>query len=100
MPIAAPAIVSCSASAVAVGDSVAAASPLPSGDEDIAATAGDNFARPKSRIFAWPVPPHGITKMLAGLMSRWMMPAACAASSASAIWMASSSNILTGRGER
>ena len=26
-------------------------------------------------------------KMLAGLMSRWMMPAVCAASSASAIWM-------------
>ena len=30
-----------------------------------------------------------MTKMLAGLMSRWTMPLACAASSASAIWMPS-----------
>ena len=32
--------------------------------------------------FAWP---RFVTKMLAGLMSRWTMPFACAASSASAI---------------
>src|ERR1700691_1015245 len=42
------------------------------------------FARPKSRIFACP---RFVTKMFAGLMSRWTMPFACAASSASAIWM-------------
>ena len=44
------------------------------------------FASPKSRILAWP---RLVTKMLAGLMSRWTMPSACAASSASAISMAS-----------
>ena len=37
-----------------------------------------NFASPKSRIFAWP---RVVTKMFAGLISRWMMPLACAASS-------------------
>ena len=46
------------------------------------------FARPKSRILAWP---RLVTKMLAGLMSRWTMPLVCAASSASAISMARSS---------
>ena len=44
------------------------------------------LARPKSRILAWP---RLVTKMLAGLMSRWMMPLAWAASRASAISMAS-----------
>ena len=33
--------------------------------------------------------PRSVTKMFAGLMSRWTMPLACAASSASAISMAS-----------
>ena len=32
--------------------------------------------------------------MFAGLMSRWMMPAVCAASSASAIWMPTSSSVF------
>ena len=44
------------------------------------------FASPKSRILACP---RLVTKMFAGLMSRWTMPSACAASSASAISMAS-----------
>ena len=39
-------------------------------------------ARPKSRIFALPL---GVTMMLAGSMSRWTMPSACASESASAI---------------
>ena len=43
------------------------------------------LASPKSRILACP---RLVTKMLAGLMSRWTMPSACAASSASAISMA------------
>ena len=43
------------------------------------------FARPKSSIFACP---RVVTKMLAGLMSRCTMPCECAASSASAIWIA------------
>ena len=49
------------------------------------------FARPKSRILAWP---RLVTKMLAGLMSRWTMPSLCAASSASAISMASAEQHL------
>ena len=48
------------------------------------AVAGVTFARPKSRILAWP---RLVTKMFAGLMSRWTMPSAWAASSASAISM-------------
>ena len=40
------------------------------------------FARPKSRIFA---SPRSVTKMFAGLRSRWTMPGRCATSSASAI---------------
>src|SRR5882762_10362086 len=40
------------------------------------------LAKPKSRILAWL---RLVTKMLAGLMSRWMIPLACAASRASAI---------------
>ena len=46
---------------------------------------GRTLARPKSRIFAWP---RLVTNRFAGLMSRWTMPAACAASSASAISIA------------
>src|SRR5664279_2050384 len=46
------------------------------------------LARPKSRILAWP---RLVTKIFAGLMSRWTMPSAWAASSASAISMASDS---------
>ena len=44
------------------------------------------FARPKSRILAWP---RLVTKMVAGLISRWTIPELCAASSASVISMAS-----------
>ena len=44
------------------------------------------LAKPKSRILAWP---RLVMKILAGLMSRWMMPSAWAASSASAISVAS-----------
>ena len=40
------------------------------------------FARPKSRTLVFP---SGVTLMFAGFKSRWMTPAACAASSASAI---------------
>ena len=40
---------------------------------DSASTRGSNFASPKSKILAWP---RSVTKMLAGLMSRWTMPAA------------------------
>jgi hypothetical protein len=40
------------------------------------------FARPKSRIFAWP---RGVMKMFAGFRSRCTIPFACADSSASAI---------------
>ena len=47
------------------------------------------LARPKSRIFTWP---RALTKRLAGLMSRWTIPLACADSSASAIWIPSSSS--------
>src|ERR1019366_244882 len=43
--------------------------------------------------------PRFVTKILAGLMSRWMMPSACAASSASTISMASEriSSVSIGR---
>ena len=54
--------------------------------DELAAVA--TLARPKSRILAWP---RSVTKMLAGLMSRWTMPLPWAASSASAISMASGS---------
>ena len=40
------------------------------------------LAKPKSSSFAWP---RAVTKMFAGVISRWMMPFACAASSASEI---------------
>ena len=49
------------------------------------------FARPKSRILACP---RETTKMLAGFRSRWTIPFACADSSASAIWVPSSSSAL------
>ena len=44
------------------------------------------FAKPKSRILAWP---RLVMKIFAGLMSRWTMPPAWAASRASAISMPS-----------
>ena len=50
---------------------------------------GITFARPKSRIFACP---RAVTKIFAGLMSRWTIPLACAASRASAISIASEQN--------
>ena len=53
-------------------------------------SAGVTFARPKSRILAWP---RSVTKMLAGLMSRCTIPSACAASSASAISIPSPVNL-------
>ena len=56
---------------------------------------GVTFASPKSRILACP---RLVTKMLAGLMSRWTMPSACAASSASAISMASESSVSISSG--
>ena len=43
---------------------------------------GTSFARPKSRTFACP---RLVTKIFAGLISRWIIPWACAASKASAI---------------
>ena len=49
------------------------------------------FANPKSRILACP---RLVTKILAGLMSRWTMPSAWAASSASAISIASRQQCL------
>src|SRR5664280_792640 len=53
------------------------------------------LARPKSRILAWP---RLVTKMFAGLMSRWTMPSACAASSPSAMSMAMRSSCSNARG--
>src|SRR2546421_12596364 len=40
------------------------------------------FANPKSRTLAWP---RLVTKILAGLISRWVIPSECAASRASVI---------------
>ena len=48
---------------------------------------GANFASPKSSTFSCP---RGVTMMFCGLMSRWMMPAAWASSSACAAWMPTS----------
>ena len=56
---------------------------------------GVTLASPKSRILAWP---RLVTKMFAGLMSRWTMPSACAASSASAISMARDSRASVSSG--
>jgi hypothetical protein len=46
---------------------------------------GPLLTRPKSRILA---SPPLVTKTFSGLMSRWMMPFECAASSASLTWIA------------
>ena len=46
---------------------------------------GITFAKPKSRILAWP---RLVRKMFAGFMSRWTIPSAWAVSSASAISIA------------
>ncbi len=60
MPSAAPGLVRCSSSMVAALAAIASV-----------ILAGLIFARPKSSTFAWL---REVTKMLAGLMSRWMMP--------------------------
>jgi hypothetical protein len=75
VPIAVPSRVRCSGS-LAVGIA----------ERFTAPAAGVSFARPKSKTLACP---WSVTKMLAGLMSRWTIPLACAASSASAISIAS-----------
>ena len=54
-----------------------------------------SFAKPKSRIFARP---RFVTKIFAGLMSRWTMPFSCAASRASAISAPSSNTCSMGSG--
>src|SRR6267142_947377 len=56
---------------------------------------GRSLARPKSRILT---APRSVTKMLAGLMSRWMMPFLWAASRASASWMPMSMERGSGAG--
>ena len=56
---------------------------------------GATLASPKSRILAWP---RLVTKMFAGLMSRWTMPSEWAASRASAISMASASRVSFSKG--
>jgi hypothetical protein len=56
------------------------------------ASSGPGRAMPKSNSFAWP---RRVMKMLAGFTSRWTMPFACAASSASAIARPCSSTIST-----
>ena len=43
--------------------------------------------------------PRAVIKMFAGLMSRWMMPFWCAASSPSAIWIANLSSSSTCRAD-
>ncbi len=40
---------------------------------------GESFASPKSSTFTWP---DAVSITFAGLTSRWMIPAACAAASA------------------
>ncbi len=61
-------------------------------DVDVGSSA---FARPKSRTFTVP---SSRTLMLAGFRSRWMIPASCAASSASAICLAIGSASASGIG--
>ena len=51
------------------------------------------FARPKSRTFT---APSGRTFTLAGLRSRWTIPCSCAASSASAICVATQQRVVDG----
>ena len=53
------------------------------------------LANPKSRILAWP---RLVTKIFAGLMSRWTMPSQCAASSASAISIPKPSTVSSSSG--
>ena len=86
VPIVVPALVS-SFGCTAVGASECSAPP--------AGRARSIFARPKSRIFAWP---RAFTKMLAGLRSRCTMPFEWADSSASATWIPSSSSGATSKG--
>ena len=80
VPSVEPGLVSCSSPASVLASS----SPMTVGAFPATESFSSILARPKSRIFAWP---RAVTKMLAGLMSRWTMPAVCAASSASAISM-------------
>jgi len=70
---------------VIVGDIVALGEAAPAGSIAL--------ARPKSRTFTVP---SGLTLIFAGFRSRWMMPCACAASSASAICSAIGSASSTG----
>ena len=81
-----PAVVS-SLGCTAVGASECSAPP--------AGRARSIFARPKSRILAWP---RALTKMLAGLRSRCTIPLAWADSSASAIWIPRSRSGATSKG--
>src|SRR5215469_10161976 len=53
------------------------------------------FARPKSRILACPA---SVTKIFAGLISRWTMPFECAAFSPSATSIAASINVSSSIG--
>ncbi len=76
----------CVAAAVIVGDEVT------SGEDPSALSA---LARPKSRTLTAPA---GVRFTLAGFRSRWTTPFSCAASSASAIWRATSSDSSTGSG--
>ena len=72
-----PRIVPCAVSGAAVASRV-----IP--DIEIGAAAPRSFATPKSSSFA----PDLISMILAGLRSRWTMPALCAAPSALVIWAA------------
>ena len=75
VPIVVPAVVS-SFGCTAVGASECSVPP--------AGRARSILARPKSRILACP---RGVTKMFAGLRSRWTIPFEWADSRASAIWV-------------
>jgi hypothetical protein len=83
VPMTTPAWVAC---AVSVGDEVT------SGDDPSPESA---FASPKSRTLT---PPSGVILTFAGFRSRWTIPRACAASTASAIWRAMASASSTGIG--
>ncbi len=71
---------------VTVGDRERSGAELP-------AAPSKPFARPKSSTLTLP---SGVTFTLPGLRSRWMTPAACAASSPSATWRPTSSASSTG----
>ena len=58
---------------------------------------GASFASPKSSTFT---NPSGRSITFSGLMSRWTMPAACAALSAAATWIAMSSDSRIGQPRR